>query len=197
MIQGKIKTLLIFAKWFTLYLFVCLGCLSSGNVSLLLQLPALVGFCYLKRLHLHKAFCKWQFVISWGGLKRDQLEDSLLLIFALSTSTLLTLVKSQPSAWVICVSVTSLPDIKSWLNTNHRLEPFVSIFALFLLSWITHWFQENKHFSMVRVNLSFMLVYTLCSVHEASCTFHLGLQVVVQTNVSNLSNTLLCLPLFV
>lgn len=167
-------------------------------MALLLQLPASVGFCYLKGLHSHKAFCKWQFVINWGGLNRDQLQDSLLLIFALSTSTLLpTLVKSQPSAWVICVSVTSLPDIKSWLNTNHRLEPFVSIFALFLLSRITHWFQEYKHFLMVRVNLSFMPVYTLCSVQEASCTFHLGLQVVMQTNVPNLSNALLCPPLFV
>lgn len=167
-------------------------------MALLLQFPALVGFCYLKGLHSHKAFCKWQFVINWGGLKRDQLQDSLLLIFTLPTSTLLpTLVKSQPSAWVICVSLTSLPDIKRWLNTNHRLEPFVSIFALFLLSRITHWFQEHKHFSMVRVNLSFMLVYTLCSVQEASCTFHLGLQVVMQTNVPKPRNALLCPPLFV
>lgn len=148
-----------------MYLFVCLGWLVSGNMTLLLQLPALVGFCYhLKRLYSHKGFCKWQFVINWGGLKRDQLQDSLLLIFTLSTSTLLpTLVKSQPSAWVICVSVASLPDNMSWLNTNHRLEPFVLVFALFLLSRITHWFQEHKHFSMVRANLSFMLVYTLFS----------------------------------
>lgn len=168
-------------------------------MTLLLQLPALVGFCYhLKHLYSHKVFCKWQFVINWGGLKKDQLQDSLLLIFTLSTSTLHpTLVKSQPSAWVICVSVTSLPDNKSWLNTNHRLEPFVLVFALFLLSWISHWFQEHKHFPMVRANLSFMLVYTLCSVQEASCTFHLGLQVVMQTNVPNLSNGLLCPSLFV
>lgn len=86
---------------------------------------SLVGFSYLKCLHSHKAFCTQQFVINWRGLKRDQLQDSLLLVFTLSASTHLpTLVKSQPRAWVICVSVTSLPDIKSRLNTNHRLEPF-------------------------------------------------------------------------
>lgn len=85
----------------------------------------LVGFSYLKGLHSHEAFCIQQFVINWGGLKKDQLQDSLLLIFTLSTSKRLpTLVKSQPSAWAICGSVTSLPDIRSRLNTSHRLEPF-------------------------------------------------------------------------
>lgn len=140
------KRLLTFANHFALYLLVWLGWLVNGNVALCCcSQPQWV--CYLKGLPSHKAFCKRQFVINWGGLKRDQLQESLLLIFMLSTSTPLpTLLKSKPSTWVICLSVTSLPDIKSWSNTNHRLEPFISIFAFWLLSWfkstnISQWWE--------------------------------------------------------
>lgn len=105
-----------------IYLFRLVSWWEYGTFS---AVQCLVGFSYLKGLHSHKAFCTRQFVIGWGGLKKDQLQGSLLLIFTLSTSKPLpTLVKSQPSTWAICGSVTSLPDIKSRLNTNHRLEPF-------------------------------------------------------------------------
>lgn len=56
--------------------------------------------------------------------------------------------------------------------------------------------QKHKHFSVMRANLFFMFVYIPSSDQEASCTFHLGLQVVLQTNVPNLSKLLLCPPLF-
>lgn len=42
----------------------------------------------------------------------------------LTSKRLPTLVKSQPSTWAICGSITSLSDIKRRLNTNHRLETF-------------------------------------------------------------------------
>lgn len=47
---------------------------------------------------------------------------------------------------------------------------------------------------MMRANLFFMLVYISSSDQEACCTFHVGLQVVLQTNVPNLSKLFLCSP---
>lgn len=126
----KIKRLLTFAVF--CLIFICLFRLVSWWEFAAAR--CLVGFSYLKGLHSHKAFCTWQFVICWGRLKKDQLQDSLLLIFTLSTSKPLpTLVKSQPSTWAICGSVTSLPDIRNRLNTNHRLEPFFLNICPFLV----------------------------------------------------------------
>lgn len=56
-VESATKWFLTFAKHFPFYLFACIDWLIRGNMAFFLWLPASLGFCYLKGLLSHKAFC--------------------------------------------------------------------------------------------------------------------------------------------